>query len=330
MRTPLDQALERLHASQRPLLIAHPRPDGDTIGSTLALRLALLSLGKAPRVACVHPLPENLAYLPGAATFEADVPEDADIDLVVAVDMSDLSRTGGLYKPEWAGRYALLVIDHHKTNGAFGDVNLIEAEAAATAIPMARLIAGLGVPLRDDIATCLLAAIITDTRGLRTETVTPAVLRWVSELVEAGGDYLGVMQKTLDAVPYRQMRAWGIALSRLQLEDDIAWTALTLEDKAALGIEDYDDLDLGNLLAQTREAQLLASFLEMHDGTVKVSLRARPGFDVAWIAGRLGGGGHVQAAGFSFTGTLEEAQRLTLALLCEERARRRNEVGKSL
>ena len=79
-----------------------------------------------------------------------------------------------------------------------------------------------------------------------------------------------------------------------------------------------------------REAQLLASFLEMHDGTVKVSLRARPGFDVAWIAGRLGGGGHVQAAGFSFTGTLEEAQRLTLALLCEERARRRNEVGKSL
>ncbi|HOS79885.1 MAG TPA: DHH family phosphoesterase [Anaerolineae bacterium] len=330
MRTPLDQALERLHASQRPLLIAHPRPDGDTIGSTLALRLALLSLGKAPRVACVHPLPENLAYLPGAATFEADVPEDADIDLVVAVDMSDLSRTGGLYKPEWAGRYALLVIDHHKTNGAFGDVNLIEAEAAATAIPMARLIAGLGVPLRDDIATCLLAAIITDTRGLRTETVTPAVLRWVSELVEAGGDYLGVMQKTLDAVPYRQMRAWGIALSRLQLEDDIAWTALTLEDKAALGIEDYDDLDLGNLLAQTREAQLLASFLEMRDGTVKVSLRARPGFDVAWIAGRLGGGGHVQAAGFSFTGRLEEAQRLTLALLCEERARRRNEVGKSL
>lgn len=330
MRTPLDQALERLHASQRPLLIAHPRPDGDTIGSTLALRLALLSLGKAPRVACVHPLPENLAYLPGAATFEADVPEDADIDLVVAVDMSDLSRTGGLYKPEWAGRYALLVIDHHKTNGAFGDINLIEAEAAATAIPMARLIAGLGVPLRDDIATCLLAAIITDTRGLRTETVTPAVLRWVSELVEAGGDYLGVMQKTLDAVPYRQMRAWGIALSRLQLEDDIAWTALTLEDKAALGIEDYDDLDLGNLLAQTREAQLLASFLEMRDGTVKVSLRARPGFDVAWIAGRLGGGGHVQAAGFSFTGTLEEAQRLTLALLCEERARRRNEVGKSL
>ncbi|HUM36103.1 MAG TPA: DHH family phosphoesterase [Anaerolineae bacterium] len=330
MRTPLDQALERLHASQRPLLIAHPRPDGDTIGSTLALRLALLSLGKAPRVACVHPLPENLAYLPGAATFEADVPEDADIDLVVAVDMSDLSRTGGLYKPEWAGRYALLVIDHHKTNGAFGDINLIEAEAAATAIPMARLIAGLGVPLRDDIATCLLAAIITDTRGLRTETVTPAVLRLVSELVEAGGDYLGVMQKTLDAVPYRQMRAWGIALSRLQLEDDIAWTALTLEDKAALGIEDYDDLDLGNLLAQTREAQLLASFLEMRDGTVKVSLRARPGFDVAWIAGRLGGGGHVQAAGFSFTGRLEEAQRLTLALLCEERARRRNEVGKSL
>lgn len=322
MTTPaLTQALECLQASERPLLIAHPRPDGDTIGCTLALRLALLALGKAPRIACVHPLPGNLDYLPGAAAFEVAIPEDADIDLVVAVDMSDLSRTGGIYKPAWAERLKLVVIDHHATNDAFGDVNLIEPEAAATALPMARVIHALGIPLRDDIATCLLAALITDTRGLRTETTTPAVLRFVSELVEAGGDYLGVMQRTLDAVPYKQMKAWGVALSRLQLETGIAWTTFPLAEKQALDIEDHDDLDLGNLLSQTREAQLFASLLEMRDGTVKVSLRARPGYDVAWIAKQLGGGGHTQAAGYSLPGSLDLVVRDTLALLRQELAR---------
>ena len=318
--TILNQALECLHASERPLLIAHPRPDGDTIGSTLALRLALIALGKSPRIACVHPLPGNLTHLPGADAFEMEVPETADIDLVVAVDLSDLSRTGGLYQPAWAGRYPLLVIDHHKTNAAFGDVNVIEPEAAATALPMARIIGGLGIPLRGDIATCLLAAILTDTRGLRTATTTPAVLRFVSELVEGGGDYLGVMQRTLDAVPYWQMRAWGVVLSHLQLEQSIAWATLSLAEKEALGIEDYDDLELGNLLIQTREAELLASFLEMRDGTIKVSLRARPGYDVAWIAKRLGGGGHKQAAGYSLPGGLDAAVRDTLALLRQELA----------
>lgn len=321
-QTPLHEALTLLRASERPLLIAHPRPDGDTIGCTLALRLALLALGKAPRIACVHPVPANLAHLPGATAFEREIPEDANLDLVVAVDMSDLSRTDGIYKPGWAGRLTLLVIDHHETNDAFGDVNLIAPEAAATALPMAQVIQGLGVPLQDEIATCLLTAILTDTRGLRTEATTPDVLRFVGALAEAGGDYLGVMQRTLDAIPYRQMRAWGIALSRLQLEGRIAWTALTLADKEALQIEDHDDLDLGNMLSQTQEATLLASFLEMRDGTVKVSLRARPGYDVAWIAKQLGGGGHKQAAGCSISGDLEQAVTQTLALLRQELTQR--------
>ncbi len=319
----LNEALALLRASHRPLLIAHPRPDGDAIGCTLALRLALLASGKAPRIACIHPVPVNLEHLPGASAFEADIPEDADIDLVVAVDLSDLSRTGGIFKSAWAGRYPLLVIDHHKTNEAFGDVNIIEPEAAATALPMARVIAGLSIPLRDEIATCLLAAVLTDTRGLRTETATPAVLRFVSDLAEAGGDYLGVMQKTLDAVPYAQMRSWGVALSRLQLQDGIAWTTFPLAEKEALGIEDSDDLDLGNMLSQTREAQLIAAFVEMRDATVKVSLRARPGHDVAWIAKRFGGGGHTQAAGYSLDGGLESAVLTTLSLLRQELGQRR-------
>lgn len=316
-KAPLNQAAKLLRQCERPLLIAHPRPDGDTIGSTLALRLALLALGKSPTLACVHPLPENLAYLPGAELFVRDVAEDADIDLVIAIDMSDLARTGGIYKDVWRERLPLLVIDHHETNADFGDVNIVNHEAAATAQPIIKLIKALNVPVTDTIATCLLVALLTDTRGLRTDTTTPDVLNLVGELSAAGGAYMTVVQKTLDSVTYQQMRGWGVALTRLHLDGELAWTAIPLEEKIALGIDDHDDLNLGNLISRTAEAKVVASFLEMHDGTVKISFRARTGYNVAAIAKTLKGGGHRQAAGCSVPGPLDAAVERVLPMVRE-------------
>jgi bifunctional oligoribonuclease and PAP phosphatase NrnA len=314
----LGQAKALLEASWRPLLISHPRPDGDTIGCALALSYALRERGKAPTLACVHPAPETMHYLPGADAFVQEVPENADIDLVVAIDMSDLQRTGGLYKEAWRHTLPLLVIDHHETNDGFGDVSVAMPEAAATALPMIPIIESLGVEIKDDLATALLLGILTDTRGLRTEATTPDVLATVARLIDAGGDYLSIVQKTLDAVPYQQMRGWGVALSRLQLEDSIAWTTFPLAEKQALGIEDHDDLDLGNLVSQVAEAEIIATFLEMYDGTVKVSLRARPSHNVAGIAKALGGGGHRLAAGCSVTGPLDAATAKVLPLVRQE------------
>lgn len=314
----LAAARELLDKSQRPLLLAHPRPDGDTVGCTLALRLALQQLGKEPQIACPHPIPATMSYLPGAEEFRTEVPADADIDLVIAIDMSDLQRTGGLYHKSWRGRIPLLVIDHHETNDGFGDVSIIAPEAAATALPMLALIRALDVPIERNIATCLLLATLTDTRGLRTSATTPEVLSLVADLVTAGGDYLGIMQKTLDSVPYLQMRGWGVALNRLQLEDRLAWITFPLAEKEALGIEDHDDLGLGNLISRVAEADISATFLEMRDGSVKISFRARPGYNVAQIAKKLGGGGHRQAAGCSVKGPLENATKQVLPLVREE------------
>jgi phosphoesterase RecJ-like protein len=274
-------------------------------------------MGMQPTVACVHPLPGNLSYLPGAEAFVLDVPDDGNYDLVVAVDMSDLKRTGGIYRESWAGLIPLLVIDHHETNAAFGDVNLVDPHAAATAVLMVDVIRALGVPVIDDIASCLLIGLLTDTRGLRTDSTTPAVLRLVSELIEAGGDYLGAMRKTLDAVSYRTMRGWGVALNGLQLRGSIGWAAIRLDEKRALGIGDHDDLDLGDLLSRVAEAQIAAAFIEMSDATVKVSLRSRQGYNVAGIAHAFGGGGHRQAAGFSIDGPLDEAVARVLAAVAE-------------
>lgn len=271
------------------------------------------TLGKQPIVACVHPLAVSLAYLPGADTFTSDVAESVDIDLVVAVDMSDLKRTGGIYRASWQDRIPLLVIDHHETNAQFGDVNLVDPHAAATAVLMMDVIQALGVSVAGDIATCLLVGLLTDTRGLRTDTTSPQVLRLVSELIEAGGDYLGVMRRTLDAVPYQTMRGWGVALSRLQLKDAVGWTTLPLSEKKALDIGDHDDLDLGDLLSRVAEAKIVAGFIEMGDTTVKVSLRSRQGYNVAGIAYAFGGGGHRQASGFTVDGPLDEAVARVLA-----------------
>ncbi len=266
---------------------------------------------------CVHPLGSSLMYLPGAEAFTTDVASDADIDLIAAIDMSDLKRTGGIYREGWRGRLPLVVIDHHETNNAFGDVNLVRPAAAATALPIIEVINALGVQVTGDMATCLLAAILTDTRGLRTQSTTPDVLRTVSELIEAGGDYLAVMEKSLDAVPFDQMRAWGTALQRLHLDGEIAWTTFPLADKIALNIEDHDDLNLGNLISRIAEAKVIATFIEMRDDTVKISFRARPGYNVALIAHALGGGGHRQAAGCSVPGPLETAVEHALAMVRE-------------
>jgi bifunctional oligoribonuclease and PAP phosphatase NrnA len=317
----LHDAAALLRQRRRPLLISHPRPDGDTIGCALALRLVLQQMGQDPLLACVHPLPASIAYLPGAETYVREVAAEAAIDLVIAVDMSDLSRTGGIYKDAWRDKLPLLVIDHHATNNAFGDVNLVDPEAAATALPLAALIDALGIPLTADMATCLLVAVLTDTRGLRTSNTSPEVLHFVGRLIEAGGDYSAVMEKTLDSIPYRQMRGWAVALERLHLDGELAWTTFPLAEKLALGIEDHDDLDLGNLLSRVAEAKVAATFLEMRDGTVKVSLRSRPGYNVAWIAQACQGGGHHQAAGCSVTGDLDAAQERVLPLVREELAR---------
>ncbi len=313
----LQQAAHVLKSHNRPYLVAHPRPDGDTLGCTLALRLALQTLGKAPVVACVHPVPMNLQYLPGAQTFIQDVPEDADVDLVVAVDMSDLQRAGGMVPSSWLDDLPLLVIDHHETNNHFGHINLVAPDAAATAVIVVPLLEVLGVPLTAEIATCLLTGLLTDTRGLRTATTTPEVLSLVSALIEAGGDYMTIVQNALDSVPYRIMRGWGVALSRLQLEGDLAWSTFPLDEKQKLDIQDQDDLNLSNLLSSVAEANIVAVFLEMQDGTVKVSMRARPGYNVATLAQSLGGGGHRLAAGCSISGPLDAAMDRVLPMLQE-------------
>jgi len=321
----LDQSRDLLLTCTRPLLIAHVEPDGDAVGSLLGLGWALRALGKSPLLACPDRLPRRFAFLPG---FH-DVTDDpqGSFDLCVALDCSDPERMGQIALRPDLQDVPLLNIDHHRTNPAFGTINLVDADAASTTQVLYDLICHLGVPLDERIATCLLTGLVTDTRGFRTANVTLAVMRIVVALMEAGAPLTEIARRGLDQQPLSVLRVWGAALAQAEVVDGVVWTSLPLATQQAVGHNSSGSAGLSNTLISAEEAQVAVVFKERADGQVDVGLRAVPGFDVAGIAQALGGGGHALAAGCLVEGPLVEAQERVLSLVRTDLARQRERLS---
>lgn len=320
----LEQARQLIRSAQCPLLICHISPDGDAIGSMVALDRVLRQMGLAPTLACSDTIPNALSFIPGTDEIVSQV--DAPFDLVIALDSSDVERLGHLSKLPGFLDVPLLNIDHHKTNLNFGDVNLVDSRASSTAEIVLRLLETLAAPLDADMATALLAGIVADTRGFRTNNVTPQVIEAALRLMKAGASLPYVALHALDTRPTAAIRLWGAALSQLQVEDRVAWTSIPLTARQKTGYTGDGDASLVSFLISAEDADAAAVFVECDDQRVEVGLRAKPGFDVAQVALQFGGGGHALAAGCMLPGPLEEAQtRLLAALktsLVEQRGKR--------
>jgi phosphoesterase RecJ-like protein len=224
-------------------------------------------------------------------------------DLVIVLDSSDVSRIG-----EVLDEYGQpdLNIDHHPTNTQFGRINLVETGAVATAEILYELIQELGLPLNQPAAEALLTGLITDSLGFRTNNTTPKSFRTAAALQELGADpsYLhwkALLERPLEAVLY-----WGQGLSKVQKEDRLVWTTLTLDDREKVGYPGRDDADLVNVLSTISETDVCVIFIEQKDGSTKISWRAQEGFDVAAVALKFGGGGHKPAAGATVKGELDQ------------------------
>jgi phosphoesterase RecJ-like protein len=206
-------------------------------------------------------------------------------------------------------------IDHHMTNLNFGAVNLVQAERASTAEILLQLIDALDVQLDEPTAICLLAGMVTDTQGFTTANVTPATLEAASRLVAAGADlaYIANMAYSRRSLP--ALRLWGIGLANMRLEEGILWTTLSRAARCAEGLDEVTDRGLSSLLISADEANIAAVLQEKPDGRIEISLRARPGYDVASVALALGGGGHLLAAGATIDGPLDEAVKLVIGML---------------
>jgi phosphoesterase RecJ-like protein len=298
-----------LQNAQTIAIVGHARPDGDAVGSTLALTLGIQRSGKEVVPILADGVPNRFLFLPGAERVVREIP--AGIDLLIAVDCSDLERIG--ISPEKMPREPDVNIDHHPTNTRFATVNLVVPDAAATAELLYDVWSSLKLSMDEAIATNLLTGLVTDTIGFRTPNVTAKVLRVAGALMDAGAPLAKLYERSLHKRSFIEARYWGCGLSRLEQADGVIWTSLTLEDRALVGYQEPDDADLINLLTTVAGAKVTLIFVEQPNGKVKVSWRSIKGLSVAGLAESFGGGGHDQASGAMIQGTLDEVKVLVLA-----------------
>ncbi len=296
---------EQLSRAQHVLVISHQRPDGDAIGSLLAIGLALLDAGKDVQMVIKDGIPGNYRFLAGSELVKTK-PTDA-VDIIIVVDSAEIERTDtDLNKFNKTD----LNIDHHKTNTMFGDVNLVESQAVATSEILAKYLPEFGYRITPPIANALLAGIVTDTIGFRTTNVNPQVLRLVAELMERGGDLADIYYKTIVEQSLPAARYWGAGLSKIEMDDGLVWTTLTLKERHAAGYPARDDADLVKILAAIEGAKVAVILTEQEAGYVKISWRlcgsAETDLDVSDIAHKFGGGGHKAAAGADVKGDIKQ------------------------
>lgn len=316
---------QALQSAGRILVVTHLRPDGDAVGSLLGLGLSLETGGKEVAMLLEDGVPGTFRHLAGSDKIVKKA--DGLFDFTVILDCSDLSRAGdvltningkdrqtaiGSTVDEGYLTRPDLNIDHHITNLNFARFNLVEPDAVATAELLALKLPELGLPITQPVAEALLTGMITDTIGFRTNNMTPRALRVAASLVEAGADLPELYQRALNQRSFTAARYWGQGLVHLQREGKLVWTALTLEDRRAVGYPGKDDADLINILASVSETEVAVVFIEQADGTVKVSWRSQNHKDVAQVALSFGGGGHRAASGAEIKGSLEEVQNLVL------------------
>lgn len=296
-----------LVVSARILVTTHRHPDGDALGSLLGTTRALRAIGKTVTPHTPDAPSPSFRYLPAFADITQAVPAVADFDLVVALDHSELRRTG-LEEHLLETRIPVAAIDHHATADRNATLVLLDPEAAATCHLLAELFPLLPLPVDADTATCLLTGIVTDTGCFQHANTSADVLTTAARLLERGADLRTIITATFGQRPLHALRIMGRALERLHTnpQTGAALSFVTNEDLREFG-GSADDLEgVANLLNTIPEASFSLLLTEYERGKVKGSLRSEPtkAVDVAAIAKRFGGGGHTLASGFEIAGRL--------------------------
>ncbi|NUR26017.1 MAG: bifunctional oligoribonuclease/PAP phosphatase NrnA [Catenulispora sp.] len=298
---------EAVGQGRRILLVCHVNPDGDALGSMLAVGQALAALGGRVQATFPGPLelPEPLAGLPGQHLLVAEDAVAAP-DVLVTLDAASEERIG---------RFATLlaevpsvVLDHHASYTGFGRISVVDPAAAATAVLAAELIERLEVPFDRDIAYCLYVGIITDTGSFRYDLTTPAVHTLAAKLLATGLRPGEISRRVFDTRPFGAVRLYGDVLSRAVLEPEhrLVWTTATLADLERHGQPAYVLEGLIDGIRCAAEADVACLLKQVDADRWSVSMRSRGGTDVSRVAVALGGGGHRLAAGFTGTGSADE------------------------
>jgi phosphoesterase RecJ-like protein len=304
---------DEIARGQRFLITSHARPDGDSIGSQVALALALRALGKDARMVNRDAPPAHYLPFDGVADIEVAAAAEGDYDALFVMECGDLTRPGvaGLE------RYRVVNIDHHLGNTGYGAVNWFDSGYAACAEMVVEVVDALAVPLTPAIATALYLGIVTDTGSFRHSGVSARTFDVCRRIAAAGVDPAAMARQVFDSSTIGKLRLMGTLLEHMRLEADGRLAVLAVDNATlALTGATVDDLDgLINIPLQVRQIDAVVMFKETADGGLRVSARSKGDIDVRAVATRYGGGGHRNAAGFDAPGRDEPARDEVVAAL---------------
>jgi len=306
----LDGALRFLNEGDDYLVVSHVQPDGDAISSTVIVHWLLEKLGKRATLINEGSVPGRLDYLrsTGLIVNYSKQPPAREFQRIIAVDCADYGRIG-LVRELFADGCALLNVDHHPTNDAFGTTNLLRFDAAATAEILFDLIEYANLPLDVDVANAVYTGLLTDTGGFRYSNTSPHVMSIASKLLAAGVNGFALADHLLEKMTMPQLRILQRGLSRLSFTEDgkIGWLFIEPSDMADTGAVAEDLEGLVNYARNIDGVQVGMLFKVTEKNDVKVSFRSAGEADVAAIAQSFGGGGHVRASGCRLPGPLPAA-----------------------
>jgi phosphoesterase RecJ-like protein len=307
-----------LRGAKRIAVLSHVRPDGDALGSQLALGISLRQLGKDVAIWNEDGMLEKYSFMPCAELLVRPPAEPEDFDLGVALDTAVQNRLGiafaAVHAPTWIN------IDHHPTNPRYGDLNYIDATAPATGQILYELLAMQDLPMNSEIAENLFVAISTDTGSFQYSNTTARTFEIGAELVKCGVNVGRVSQLLYENYPRRRVELLRELLGTMHFEANgqVASFSLPLAVARDLGVEPEDNEGLIDHLRAIRGVVVAIFFEELLDGKVRVSMRSKSeAVDVAAIAQRFGGGGHTLAAGARVRGTLPEVEERLRRAICD-------------
>ncbi len=294
------------------LIVGHVSPEGDSIGSSLALALGLKKMGKKEVfVLSKDPVPGNLKFLPSSRIVTQKLPRKR-VDVVILVDCNEMKRTG--FEAFNAKKTA--IIDHHvlPVNASKSEFysslsgSHIDPYAAAAGVLIYKVLTSLGITIDKNIATNLYTAILVDTGGFKYSNVTSEPLMIASHLVEAGAKPWDISKEVFESVPFRSMKLLSLSLATIDQKDGIAWICAKKSMFKKSGSSTEDTEDFVNYPRKIKDVEVAIFFRESGNSSYKLSLRSKGKVNVQKVAKTFGGGGHKAAAGCTITGTLEEVQ----------------------
>lgn len=313
----LDEILEEIKVAEKIIILTHESPDGDAIGSSLAMKLALEELGKQADV-IIPEIPRLYKFLPSINQVKKES-EIKSYDLAISVDCADLKRLAGREYFENARK--TVVIDHHGSNNMFGDLNYVNPVSPACCEILAYVFEYFQIEITKEIGTCIMTGIITDTGGFRHPTVNPETFEFTAELIRKGINVPDIYKRTLRTQTRANFLLTQRVMDRMEILEDgkVTFTYVTLKDKEEVEAEPGDTEGLVEIGRDIEGVEVAILLKQKEENLFRISMRSGSYVNVSDVCLMFGGGGHQRAAGATAQGTLEEVRERIL-----------NEVRKAL